>query len=360
MRHASVRRDAGWRPGTGAIRRFWPAGMTSAATAVCSLAAVGAAGLIVMATSLVIVAMGHGGAGHGGAQISASLAQALEACSGELALLALTVAVVLGVAATERYFLSAGTRVTAQIAHRAVALTAVGFLLVHILLETVSAQAGLLAAVLPFTDARDRLYLGLGTIASDLVIAIIATSLARMRYAGSRYPQLWRVIHRSIYVAWPLAILHGMLMRGGPAWAAWTYGICAGLVAVALTARIRLQDPRPPTENSMRDLAAGPGLSPPQLAPGQRRAPRSPMAPPSISPISPPRLARPLPPQAEPVRPRQTVPRLPRYPSSHPYANPVPPSFETARADPYPAEHAELPPAPPWAPARRPGDPNEP
>ena len=358
MRHASARRDAGWRSGTGAIRRFWPAGMTPAAIAVCSLAAVGVAGLIVIATSLAIVATGHGGAGHRGTQFSASLAQALEACSGELALLALTVAVVLGVTATERYFLSAGTRVTAQIAHRAVALTAVGFLLVHILLETISAQAGLLAAVLPFTDARDRLYLGLGTIASDLVIAIIATSLARMRYAGSRYPQLWRVIHRSIYVAWPLAILHGMLMRGGPAWAAWTYGICAGLVAVALTARIRLQDPRPPTENSMRDLDAGPGLSPPQLAPAPRRAPRSPMAPPSISP--PPRLARPLPPQVEPVRPRQTVPRLPRYPSSHPYATPIPPSFETARADPYPAEHAELPPAPPWAPARRPGDPNEP
>ena len=353
MRHASVRRDAGWRPGTGAIRRFWPAGMTPAAIAVCSLAAVGVAGLIVMATSLVIVATGHGGK-----QFNASLAQALEACSGELALLALTVAVVLGVAATERYFLSARTRVTAQIAHRAVALTAVGFLLVHILLETISAQAGVLAAVLPFTDARDRLYLGLGTIASDLVIAIIATSLARMRYAGSRHPQLWRVIHRSIYVAWPLAILHGMLMRGGPAWAAWTYGICAGLVAMALTARVRLQDPRPPTENSMRDLDAGPGLSAPQLAPAPLLAPRSPMAPPSIS--TPPRRARPLPPQVEPVRPWPAVPRLPRYPSSHPYATPIPPSFDTARADPYPAEHAELPPAPPWAPARRPGDPNEP
>ena len=77
---------------------------------------------------------------------------------------------------------------TAQIAHRAVALTAVGFLLVHILLETVSARAALLAAVLPFTDARGRLYLGLGTIASDLVIAVMATSLARMRYARSRSP----------------------------------------------------------------------------------------------------------------------------------------------------------------------------
>ena len=172
------------------IRRFWPAGMAPAAIAVAALAAVGLAGLIVIVASLVVVATGHGGAGRAGAGFSASLAEALEACSGELALFALTVAVVLGIAATERYFLPPGTRVTAQIAHRVAALTAVGFLLVHILLETVSARAALLDAVLPFADDRSRLYLGLGTIASDLVIAIIATSLARMRYAGSRHPQL--------------------------------------------------------------------------------------------------------------------------------------------------------------------------
>ena len=79
-----------------ALRRFWPAGLTPTAIAVCTLAAIALAGFIVIATSLVVVATGHGGA-----PASASLAQALEACSGELALFALTVAVVLGVAATE-------------------------------------------------------------------------------------------------------------------------------------------------------------------------------------------------------------------------------------------------------------------
>ena len=160
---------------------------------------------------------------------------------------------------------------TAQIAHRAVALTAVGFLLVHILLETVSARAALLAAVLPFTDARGRLYLGLGTIASDLVIAIMATSLARMRYARSRHPQLWRAVHRSIYVAWPLAILHGMLMRGGPAWAAWTYGICAALVAVALTARNPAAGPAVPHRKQPVCVLAAASLPPP-WAPARRPA----------------------------------------------------------------------------------------
>ena len=214
--------------------------MTPAAIAACTLGAVALAGLIVIAVSMAVAAYGPGSLAAGG-----SLSQTLEACSGELALLALTVAVVLGVAATERHFLPARTRVTAQLVHRAVALIAVGFLVVHILLETVLDQAGPLAAVFPFTDAADRLYLGLGTIASDLVIAIIGTSLARMRYAQSAHPQLWRMVHRSIYVAWPLAILHGILMRGGPVWAAWTYGICAALVAVAISARVRMQDTTP-------------------------------------------------------------------------------------------------------------------
>ena len=252
-----ARRDAGRpdggqiRAGDGRLRRFWPAAMAPAAIAACTLGAVALAGLIVIAVSIAVAASAPGGLAASG-----SLSQALEACSGELALLALTVAVVLGVAATERHILPAATRVTAQLVHRAVALVAVGFLIVHILLETVLDQAGPLAAVLPFSDASDRLYLGLGTIASDLVIAIIGTSLARMRYARSAHPQLWRMVHRSIYVAWPLAILHGILEGGGPVWAAWTYGICAALVAVAMSARVRMQAPSPRAPGAdLADLA---------------------------------------------------------------------------------------------------------
>ena len=253
-RYAGPRHHADWR--AAALRRLWPAGLTSRAAAACMLAAVALAGLIVIAVSVITVATGQAGG---------TLAETLEACSGELALLALTVSVVLGVAATERHLLPPGTRVTAQIAHRAVALTAFGFLVVHILLETVAGQATPLAAVLPFVSASSRLYLGLGTIASDLVIAVIATSLARMRYSRSAHPQLWRVVHRCIYVAWPMAILHGILMRGVPVWAAWAYGICAAAVALASTARIRMRGPLPqvPTD-ALRELP--PAL--PRVSPG--------------------------------------------------------------------------------------------
>ena len=271
-RYAGPRHHADWQ--AAALRRLWPAGLTSRAATACMLAAVALAGLIVIAVSVITVATEQAGG---------TLAETLEACSGELALLALTVSVVLGVAATERHFLPPGTRVTAQIAHRAVALTAFGFLVVHILLETVGGQATPLAAVLPFVSASSRLYLGLGTIASDLVIAVIATSLTRMRYSQSAHPQLWRVVHLCIYVAWPMAILHGILMPGVPVWAAWTYGICAAAVALASTARTRMRGPLPqvPTD-ALRELppAVSPvspgvaGLSngrPPAARPGYRR-----------------------------------------------------------------------------------------
>ena len=359
--------------------------MAPAAIAACTLGAVALAGLIVIAVSIAVAASAPGGLAASG-----SLSQALEACSGELALLALTVAVVLGVAATERHILPAATRVTAQLVHRAVALIAVGFLIVHILLETVSDQAGPLAAVLPFSDARDRLYLGLGTIASDLVIAIIGTSVARMRYARSAHPQLWRMVHRSIYVAWPLAILHGILEGGGPVWAAWTYGICAALVAVAISARVRMQAPSPRAPGAdLADLRpalpAGPGARRPQLAA------RSPFRPGPPFPAGP-REPRAFEPPAGDFFPGGDDPYTPRpkggndrprgddpygLPSpaggyrdrgDHPYAR-RPQAAGGPRVAPYQARRAwrpvqprrpgaVRPPEPPWEPARRPWDPN--
>jgi DMSO/TMAO reductase YedYZ heme-binding membrane subunit len=288
-------------PNSRRLRRFWLAGLTPAAIAVCTLAAVGLAGLVVIGTSMMVMATGRAGTPIGGAAGS-RLNQALVSSSGELALLALTVAVVLGVAATGRHLLPAMARVRTQLAHRAVALSATGFLLVHILTETVSANAPALSAVLPFAGPGDRLYLGFGTIASDLVLAVAATSLSRMRYATSAHPWRWRVVHRLVYVAWPLAIAHGILTRGLPVWAAWLYGTCAVLVAVAVAARVRLRNP------ASRALAAAPRewAAPADLAALPPAAPWPPgYSPVHQSPASSPRPGS-VPPWAPARHPRDT------------------------------------------------------
>jgi hypothetical protein len=246
--------------------------MTPAAAATYILGALAAAGLIVIVTSVLAALWAPRGAP------GAALSQSLVDCSGILALLALTGSVVLGVAATGRQLLPAPARVTAQVAHRAVSLIALGFLAVHILLEVVSSRAGLLAVLLPFTGAHGRFYLGLGTIASDVEIAVVGTSLARMRYAASAHPQLWRAVHLSIYAAWPLAILHGLFEPGGTApWIGWSYLACVALVAVAVVARLTVRAPLPRSAgpDPLRELVPGRSASP-------ERAPEPPPAAPVL------------------------------------------------------------------------------
>jgi DMSO/TMAO reductase YedYZ heme-binding membrane subunit len=151
----------------------------------------------------------------------------------------LTVTVVLGVLATDRLLLRPGRRVGAQFAHRATAMLAFGFGAVHVILEVIAGRAGLLSAVVPATDAGDRYYLSLGTIAADLVLVVTVTSLARVSYAGTERVRQWRAVHALVYLAWPLAITHGLYDQHRPsAPVGWSYLTCAALVALAVAARL--------------------------------------------------------------------------------------------------------------------------
>jgi DMSO/TMAO reductase YedYZ heme-binding membrane subunit len=61
-------------------------------------------------------------------------------------------------------------------------------------------------AVLPFGSSYHPLWLGLGAIAFDVLIALVVTSLLRVRL-GHR---VWRAVHWAAYACWPLALLHGL------------------------------------------------------------------------------------------------------------------------------------------------------
>ena len=82
-----------------------------------------------------------------------------------------------------------------------------------------------------------RFYIGLGTIASDLIILLVVTGIARGRFAA-RWPWAWRMIHATAYLCWPLAIIHGLLAgRAAKPYVDWSYGACVALVALALGIR---------------------------------------------------------------------------------------------------------------------------
>ncbi|GAA0352980.1 hypothetical protein NE235_25980 [Actinoallomurus spadix] len=163
----------------------------------------------------------------------------LEFYVGVFTLLAATAAVVAGVAAAQRV-LPIGLRILAQGAHRATAIMAIGFLVTHIALKVMEAHATVLDAFLPFTGhGRAALLVGLGTIAGDLLIVIVATGVLRGRFVTGPRPWLWRTVHALAYVMWALAILHGLTAGRPPkAWVTWSYLICAALVLVAATGRL--------------------------------------------------------------------------------------------------------------------------
>jgi predicted ferric reductase len=163
----------------------------------------------------------------------------LEFYTGVFALLAMTAAVVAGVVAAQSGA-PARFRILAQAAHRSTALMTIGFLVAHVLLKVMEAHASVLDVLIPFAGGRQRLlYIGLGTIATDLLILVMATGVLRGRFAAERRPWVWRTIHALAYAVWPLAIVHGLLAGRTPKWwVTWSYIICAALVAVVGLSRL--------------------------------------------------------------------------------------------------------------------------
>ena len=131
----------------------------------------------------------------------------LTRASGTVALILLTASVVLGVAAIARLRGPGVPRFVVDGVHRTASLLAVAFLVVHILTAVLDsfASISLVDAVIPFAGSYRPLWLGLGAVAFDLLLAVAITSLVRARVGHSA----WRGIHWLAYAAWPVAVVHG-------------------------------------------------------------------------------------------------------------------------------------------------------
>jgi hypothetical protein len=190
-------------------------------------------------TVVLLVAVLVGARTSTGTATVAWLRSFLEFYSGVFALLAMTATVVAGVVAAQ-HAVPARFRILVQATHRATALMTVGFLVAHILLKIMEAHASVLDTLVPFLGGQDRArWVGLGTIASDLLILMMATGVMRGRFVGNRRPWLWRTLHGLAYAMLPLAILHGLLAGRTPKW--WvtlSYVVCLALVAVAALGRL--------------------------------------------------------------------------------------------------------------------------
>ena len=157
--------------------------------------------------------------------------------SGIVSLLLLTGTLLLGVITSMDLTAPGLPRFVSGALHRNISLLALAFLGVHIATTVVDGYAPVrwVDPVVPFISAYHPLTLGLGVIAFDLILAVIATSLLRSRIA----PTTWRYVHLSSYACWPIALVHGLLIGTdrGQGWMLLLDAVCAGLVLVAVMMR---------------------------------------------------------------------------------------------------------------------------
>jgi len=120
----------------------------------------------------------------------------------------LTGVVVLGVLVHGRRSVPALSRHGSLELHRYLALLAVVFLAGHVLGAVAGTYdgIGLAAIVVPFVSAREPLWIGLGAVSLDLLVALVVTSLLRVRLGW----RSWRAVHWLAYACWPAALAHGL------------------------------------------------------------------------------------------------------------------------------------------------------
>lgn len=149
--------------------------------------------------------------------------------TGIVALLLLTAVVLLGVASALRLHSRRWPLFALVGAHRNLTLLAIGFVTLHVVTTIADGYApvGLKDAVVPFASSYRPIWLGLGAVAFDLLLALVVTSLFRAR-VGAR---LWRSLHWLAYAAWPVALVHA-LGTGSDARYGWLSTIAFGCLAL--------------------------------------------------------------------------------------------------------------------------------
>jgi len=157
-----------------------------------------------------------------------------DRATGAVAMLLLTASLVLGMGTTVRWKSVVWPKYITSALHQNVSLLIFCFLSVHVATAILDpfAKLGLKDALVPFSSGYRPLWLGFGVVAAELTAALVVTSLLRKR-VGYR---AWRFLHWFSYLAWPLALLHGLGTGSDVrlAWFLWVQAACVFAVWLAL------------------------------------------------------------------------------------------------------------------------------
>jgi hypothetical protein len=166
--------------------------------------------------------------------------------TGAVSLILLTASVVFGILGPLRFAAPRWPRFAIDSLHRDVSLLVLVVLVVHIITSVLDSFAPiqLTDAVIPFVSSYRPLWMGLGALAFDLLVALVVTSLLRRRigYSG------WRAIHWLAYASWPVAVLHGLGTGSDTKiwWMLILTVICVAAVAVACWIRFARDEQQAP------------------------------------------------------------------------------------------------------------------
>ncbi len=164
--------------------------------------------------------------------------------SGAVALVLLTLSIVIGIASVGRLQAPGMPRFVIDGLHRTASLLAVLFVIVHVVTTVMDSFVSIsfVDAVIPFHGSYRPLWLGLGAVSFDLLLAITLTSLVRLRI-GHR---TWRGVHWLAYASWPIAVIHGF-GTGSDVRHTWMMAIdvvCIAAVLAAIIARAMIGWPQ--------------------------------------------------------------------------------------------------------------------
>ena len=153
--------------------------------------------------------------------------------TGLVALVMFTLTMVLGITTRSGRQALGLSRFGVADLHKTASLAGTGLIAVHVgtLLFDPYAQLRLVDLAFPFLATYRPLWLGLGTLAVDVLVVLVGTSLLRHRVG----PRVFRAVHWTAYAMWPLALVHA-LGTGTDAGTVWMRAVAATCVLAVAAA----------------------------------------------------------------------------------------------------------------------------
>ncbi len=158
--------------------------------------------------------------------------------TGIAALVVLTGSVAVGIATRSGRRTGSLSRFAIADVHQTLSLTGVGLVATHVatLMFDPFAHLRPVDVVVPFLAPYRPAYVGLGTLAAELIVIVAASSLLRHRIG----PRPFHAVHWTAYLLWPLAFAHALGSGSdvGTWWFRSVAACCAALAGLAVGWRV--------------------------------------------------------------------------------------------------------------------------